>query len=172
MLVATCVASAQPPVPLATLKAVEASINDRLRSNIAEPYDLLGPARGTYAEGYGAIFSVEVNLTLQPGLAFSPFSAPLKAPELAKLRERKLQKLVALRETMRELVAGAGRALSGMPGNEKVVMEAFLFRYRWEDSHGIPQRILFSAPRQALLDAVERHASATEIAALIEEREL
>jgi len=169
---AACVAATEPAVPLATLKAVESSINDRLRSNIADPYDLLGPARGTYAEGYGAIFSVEVNLTLLPPLAFSPFNPTLKDADIAKLRERKIQKLVSLRGTMRELMAGAGRTLSGMPGNEMVVLEAFLFSYRWEDSRGIPHRLVLSAPKQALLDAVGRHASPAEIAGLIEEQEL
>ncbi len=170
--VAACVAATEPAVPLVTLKAVEASINDRIRSNIADPYDLLGPARGTYAEGYGAIFSVEVNLTLLPPLALSPFTPALKEADIAKLREKKIQKLLSLRGTMRELVATAGKTLSGMPGNERVVMEAFLFSYRWEDSRGLPHRLIFSAPRQALLDAANRHASPAEIAALIEEQEL
>ena len=29
--------------------------------NINDPYDLLGTARGTYLEGYGAVFTVEMN---------------------------------------------------------------------------------------------------------------
>ncbi len=171
-MLAVCVSASEPAVNLASLKAVEASINDRLRSNIADPYDLLGPARGTYAEGYGAIFSVEVNLTMLPALAISPFNPTLKDSDIAKLHEKKLQKMVSLRGTMRELVAGAGKSLTGMPGNERIVVEAFLFSYRWEDRRGLPHRLILSAPKQVLLDAVNRHATNAEIAALIEEQEL
>ena len=64
---AVCFAATEPVVSLNALRTVEASINDRLRSNVNDPYDLLGTARGTYAEGYGAVFTVEL-----PRLASEP----------------------------------------------------------------------------------------------------
>ena len=35
-----------------SLTTVEASINDKFRSNLSDPFDLLGRARGSYLPGY------------------------------------------------------------------------------------------------------------------------
>jgi hypothetical protein len=55
-----------------------------------------------------------------------------------------------------------------MPGNEHIAMEAILWRYSWEDSKGLPQRVLMTAEKSKLLEAVSSHA---DLASVIEERE-
>lgn len=167
-----CFAASEPIVSLASLKTVEASINDRLRSNINDPYDLLGPARGTYLEGYGAVFTVEMNLVLVSPLNLSPFKQAISDKEITELHERKARKVEALTATMRELMIGASKSLPGLPPDEHIVMEAFLFNYRWEQSRGLPHRVGLTASKQKLLDAVNRHASPTEMAALFQPWEL
>jgi hypothetical protein len=66
----------------------------------------------------------------------------------------------------------ASESLPGLPSEEHVVLEAFLFNYSWENSRGLPHRIVFTAQKGKLLDALNRHAPAAEIAALIEQSEL
>jgi hypothetical protein len=167
-----CFAASEPAVSLSSLKAVEASINDRMRSNINDPYDLLGPARGTYLEGYGAVFTVEMNLVLVSPLTVSPFNQPISDKQLLDLHERKAKKLDGLKVTLRELMTSASKSLPGLPTQERIVMEAFLFNYRWENSRGLPHRLVLTATRQQLIDAATRHSTPAELAAIFTEEEL
>ncbi len=170
-LATVCFAASEPIVSLASLKSVEGSINDRLKSNISDPYDLLGPARGTYLEGYGAVFTVQMNLVLLPALRISPFN-PNSGKEIVELHDHKARKIETLKATMRELMTGASKSLPGLPLQERIVMEAFLFDYSWEQSRGLPHRIMLTAYKQKLIDAVNRHATPEEMAALFQEDEL
>ena len=156
----------------ASLLGVEASINDRLRSGINDPYDLLGTARGTYLEGYGAVFTFEVNVVLIAPPNLGPFLPKITEKDIASLHERKLQKIVLLKGAMRELMVNASRSLTGLPPDERIVMEAFLFNYKWENSRGLPWRVVLTAPKQKLLDAVNRHASDKELAEIVQDDEL
>jgi len=167
-----CFAATEPAVSLSSLKTVEASINDRMRSNINDPYDLLGPARGTYLEGYGAVFTVEMNLVLVSPLTFSPFKPTLSDKELLDLHERKAKKVDGLKVMMRELMTSASKSLPGLPPQERIVMEAFLFNYRWENSRGLPHRLVLTATKQQLVDASNRHSTPAELAALFTDEEL
>ena len=47
-------------------------------------------------------------------------------------------------------------------------MEAILWRYTWEDSHGIPERVFMTAEKSKLLEAAAKH---TDLAAVITEQE-
>jgi hypothetical protein len=170
-LATVCFAASEPIVSLASLKSVEASMKDRLRSNIKDPYDLLGEPRGTYLEGYGAVFTVYLNLVLLPALQISPFN-PDSGKEVIELHARKARKIEDLKATMRELMTGASKSLLNLPPQERIVMEAFLFNYSWEQTRGLPHRIMLTAYKQKLIDAVNHHATPEEMAALFQEDEL
>ncbi len=170
-LASVCFAAVESPVSLGSLRTVEGTINDRIRSGINDPYDLLGTARGTYLEGYGAVFSVEMNLILVSPLISSPFKAALSEAELAAMHDRKLRKVEALKEMIRGLMIGASKTLTGLPNNEHIVMEAFLFNYRWETARDLPKRLVLTTTKQQLLDATARHLGATEIVKLFDEQE-
>ena len=154
-----------------SLTTVEASINDKFRSNLSDPFDLLGRARGSYLPGYGAVFTVEMNLVSLPPLAFTPFSQAMSKTETAALRDRKVKKLAVLRETMRDLMLTAGTTLGAMPAGERVTMEAFLFSYRWENTMGLPHKLVMTADRQRLAEAKAAKISGAELAAIIQESE-
>ena len=165
-----CFAASEPVVSIGSLKAVEGSINDKLKSNITDPYELLGTARGTYLEGYGAVFTVEMDLVA--GFYATPFRPAISEQDKNAMRDRKERKLEALKETMRELMTRASGSLPGLPPQERLVMEAIFFNYSWENIKGLPHRIVLTAQSGKLQDALNRHASAAEIAALIGETEL
>jgi hypothetical protein len=160
-------AAMEPPA----LKAVEAAINDRFRSGLNDPFDLLGTARGSYLPGYGAVFTVEMNLVTLPPLTFSPFSHAPSPQELTALRDRKVKKLAALRDAMHDLMLMAGSTLTTLGGDERVTMEAFLFNYRWEKTAGLPHKLVMTAERQKLVDAKASKLSAADLAAIIQETE-
>ena len=169
LLIATatlCFAAAEPRVPRASLVAMEDAINTRFRANVADPYDLLGTARGTYLDGYGVVFTLELQLVnVMPP---NPFKQAISDEEKAQIRDRKLAKLPQLKDTMRGLMAMASTTLPGLPANERVAMEAILWTYSWENSRGMPKRVFMSAEKQKLFDAQASHAN---LASIIEEQE-
>jgi hypothetical protein len=156
----------EPRISRKALAGVEGAVNDKFRSVTADPYDLLGPARGTYLDGYGAVFTIELQLVyVAPP---NPFRPAYSAAELAAVRERKLKRLPVLKEAMRSLMAGAGNTLDAMPGNEKISIEAILWQYNWEDSRGLPQRVQMTAEKGRLLEAAANHA---DLASVITEQD-
>jgi hypothetical protein len=166
-----CLATTEPRVSRASIRAVESSINEKFSARSADPYDLIGNARGTYLDGYGALFTVELDLVNAGPLNLSPFRQKITPEEVAATRERKLKKLVELKESMRSLMVSASGILDGLPSNERISMETILFYYSWENSRGMPQRVFMSAEKQKLLDARTVHASQPQLAAVIEEEE-
>ena len=164
-----CFAAVESRVSRANILAVESSLNEKFNTRAADSYDLLGPARGTYLEGYGAVFTFELDLVSAGGLIITPFKPTITAAELAGLHERKLKKLPQLKDAMRSQMVSASSILAGMPPNERVAMEAILFNYSWEENtREIPRRILMVAEKQKLLDARSNHA---DLAAIIEEQD-
>jgi hypothetical protein len=165
---ALCYAALESPVSRASITAVENSINDKFRANSPDPYLLLGNARGTYLEGYGVLFTVELSLvTVTPPNPFRPAITP---DEIASIQDRKTKKIPLMKDAMRSLLMNASSTLEGLPGSERIAMEAILFNYSWENNRG-PRRIFMTVGKQKLLDAKARHASPAEIASLIDEQE-
>ena len=153
------------------LRAVEAAMNDRFRSGLNDPFDLLGTARGSYLPGYGAVFTVELNLVTLSPLAYSPFNQAAAPQEVAALHDRKMKKLAVLRDAMHDLMLMAGSTLTTLGGDERVTMEAFLFNYRWEKTAGLPHKLVMSAERQKLVAAKGSKLSGADLAAIIQETE-
>jgi hypothetical protein len=168
---ALCFAAVEPRVSRATLTAVEGTINQTFATRGADSYDLLGTARGTYLEGYGALYTIELDLVSVGPLDMSPFRPSMSPAEIAAIRERKLKKVSVLKEAMRNILVNASGTMEGLPANERIAMEAILFNFRWEDSKGLPRRVFMSAEKQKLLDAKAAHAGPAELAAVIEEQE-
>jgi len=158
-------ATTESRLPAKSIEAVEGMVNDRFRAPGPEPYDLLGTARCTYLDGWGALTTVELGLVyIMPPNPFRPAYSPL---ELAALRDRKLKKLPVLKDAMRNILASSAAALDSVPPNQHIALETRLWRYSWEDSKGIPQRIFMSAEKSKLLAA---QGSPANLAAVIEEQ--
>jgi hypothetical protein len=166
-----CFAATESRVSRANILAVEGAINEKFSARTAEPYDVLGSARGTYMDGYGALFTVELDLVNAGPLTLSPFKQTISAEEKASLLDRKTKKLAVLKESMRNLMVSASATLEGLPANERVAMEAILFNYAWENSRGLPHRVFMTAEKQKLLDAKSGHATPADLIGLIEEQE-
>ena len=78
-----CLAATEPRVSRASIVAVEKSINEEFANKSGEPYDVLGNARGTYLEGYGALFTVELDLINTGPLTPNPFKQTITPQEIA-----------------------------------------------------------------------------------------
>ena len=166
ILIAGLLFGAEARISPKAMESVEDSINDKFRSSIADPYNLLGTSRCTYIEGYGAVMTVEIQLVFATGV--NPWHPAYSPQEIAALHDREVKKLPVLRDAMRSLMASSAATLDSLPLNQKVTFEARLWRYNWQDSKGIPRRILMSAEKSKLLAAQGNPAA---LAAAIESQE-
>jgi hypothetical protein len=148
--------ASHPRVTRAALAGVERNFDGRL-AYTADAFDLLGPTRGVYLEGYGAVFSTELNLIVSPNV--SPFHQSFSKIEIARIHDRKLQRLPSLKQQMREMLVASAESLETMPPNEQVVVAVSLFHYSWEDYSGLPMQIVMQAERQKLLSNATREAA-------------
>ena len=142
----------KPRVSRQTLITMEKSLDDRVtRLWDDNPFVLLGPTRAVYLEGYGAVFTAEVNLVAAAGI--SPFHPSYSKPEIDRHHQRKLERVPQLKSLLREALAASATSLDTVPPDEQIVFVAFLTRYPWEDGAGIPVQVTMQAPKRKLLDA-------------------
>ena len=142
----------------ATLMGLERSFDGRIaRANAPDSFDLLGPTRSVYLDGYGVVFSTELNLILSPNI--SPFHQSFTQIEKTRIHDRKLQRLPVLKQSMREMLISSAAALENLPPNEQVVVAVTLFHYSWEDTSGMPAQIVMQAERQKLLSNATRETA-------------
>lgn len=131
---------------------VERSIDRRFRDlRDAQPMTLLGAARGVYLDGYGAVFTVEVNL--YPSAALSPFRQSYSEEEKRQLNVNKRQRLESLEQRAREILVDESAKLIGLPAGEKVALAVSLFHFAWEDLTGLPRQLVMAAARDVLAEA-------------------
>jgi hypothetical protein len=169
--VALCFAATESRVSRANILSFERTIQERLSASSADPYDLLGDARGTYLEGYGVLFTTELDLINAGVFNATPFKPKVSPQEIAMTRERKLKKLEVLKDSMRGLMMDGSGLLDGLAPTEHIAMEAILFNYKWENTQGIPHRVFMMAEKQKLQEARAAHASQAELAKIIEEQD-
>src|SRR5262249_28150418 len=129
--------------------SVENRLNDRL-ATIGPATDrvyILGLIRGIYLDGYGSVYTAELDLVETPKP--SPFRAEISKEEAAKVHQRKVANLALLNMSMRAIWLAAPSALRGTPDTEQVVLAIRLFYQPWEDASGLPTQIIMKGPRKA-----------------------
>jgi hypothetical protein len=138
-------------VKRAALTAMEVSFDQRLERLSDDPYLLVGLTRGIYLEGYGAVFTSEVSLA--NGLAPNPFRPPITKEDIVKIRAKKLERLPALRQCMRDMLLAAAASLDEVPAGEQIVIGVSLLYRPEEDRSGLPGQILMQGVKGKLVDA-------------------
>lgn len=146
-------ASGQNRVSRVSIAAVEKMFDRRLEREVldGDPLLLIGMTRGVYIDGFGAVYSSEVNLV--PGLVSSPFRPEASREETARLRQRKLERLPVLRRAMKRMMVDSAATLEGMAPSDQFVYAVSIYLHPREDSTGIPSQIVMQAQNKALLDA-------------------
>jgi hypothetical protein len=142
----------KPKVNRAMIEAMEHSLDQKLVGLWPlDPVEVLGVSQGTYIGGYGAVFLGEVNLA--PAAGISPFHPTIKPDEVSRTHEKKVQRMAALRTTMRAMLMDSARSLDSLPPDEQIAVGISLFYWTWENREGLPAQIVMHAPRKALLGA-------------------
>ena len=145
-------AGVQPPAASrrATLVAMERLFDGNLeRTGVDDPLMVLGDTRGIYLEGYGVVFTTQVNLIASPGL--SPFRQSMSPQDVSRVHQRKLRHVPLLKQAMREMLLHSARTLDTIPLNEQIVVGVSLFYFSWEDTGGLPSQVVMRAQRGRLL---------------------
>lgn len=142
----------KPKVTRTMLEAMEKSVDGKLQSLFApDPEEIVGVTQGAYINGYGAVFMSEVNLAPAPGI--SPFHPTVKPDEIKRTHDKKVQRIAALRNTMREILIDTAASLDPVPADEQVGVSVSLFYWNWENREGLPAQIVMHAPKKLLLQA-------------------
>jgi len=141
----------KPHLSRTAIAALQAAFDTKiLKVSASDPMDVLSSTQGVYLEGYGTVFTAQLDLIMTP--AINPFRQEMSKSEIARVRARKLERLPVLKLIMREMLVESAASLGAMPANEQVVLAVSLFRMRWEDTAGLPAQIVMQAPRAKLLD--------------------
>src|SRR5271169_1508475 len=123
--VAICAAaSSAPRVTRNVLKAVETSLNDRVK-NLWEdnPFTLIGPTRGLYLDGYGAVFTVDVSPVLSSTSMMHP---TVTKEEVVQAHKVRLERIAQLKQAMRVAVADAAASLDPVPADDQITLIVYL----------------------------------------------
>jgi hypothetical protein len=148
-----------PKVNRGMIEAMQHSLDSKLSGLWPQdPAEVLGLSQGTYIQGYGAVFLGEVNLA--PAAGISPFHPAVSADEVRRTREKKLQRMAALRTAMRAMLVDSARSLDSLPADEQVAVGLSLFYWKWENRDGLPAQIVMHAPRKALLQSASAEQAA------------
>ena len=134
------------------LEAMEKSVDGKLQNLYGlDPAEIVGVTQGAYIDGYGAVFMSEVNLA--PATGISPFHPTRKPEEIKRTHDKKVQRMAALRNTMRDILIDSAASLDTVPADEQVAMSVSLFYWNWENHEGLPAQIVMHAPKKLLLQA-------------------
>ena len=141
----------KPRVKRAALEAVEKGFDQRITTISDDPFLLLGPTRGIYLEGYGAVFTAEINLVSGPTL--NPFQQTIPPAQVEQVRTKKLERLPILRERMRDLLLSSASHLGDVPPQEQLVLGVRLLYRSYENTGGMPSQIIMQGERASLIKA-------------------
>lgn len=139
---------AVPVVRRSSLATLENAFTAALQKSQME---VLALPRGVYLEGYGAVFTADVNLTYTP--VISPFNLTIGKEQIENVYQTKLNQMPVLRARMLEILVDAGSVLDTVPPQEQIVLVVTLGNEKWEITGGLPSQIYMQAQRTRLLQA-------------------
>jgi hypothetical protein len=152
------------------IAAVERSIDQKLqRFAPGAPMDVLGLAHGVYLEGYGAVFTAEVNLLVTPGI--TPFRPQIPKEDVERIREAKVKRLPAVKALMQEMLISSASSLDRVQPEERVALGLAIFYNKWENSAGLPRQIVMDGRKRELVDVAANRVPRGELARIIRVRE-
>ena len=137
------------------------------RASATDALTLTGNTRGIYLQGYGAVFTAEVNLF---GTAVqSPFHSGFTEKQKIEIRQKKSERIPILKQQMRRALVSNAGSLDTVPLDEQVVFGVSIFYFRWEHTEGLPTQIVMRAPRSLLVEAAKGKSAELDAALDVQE---
>jgi hypothetical protein len=131
-----------------------------------EPFFVLGTTHGVYLDGYGAVFTAEVNLAAAP---ISPLMPHPTKEMIDRHHKKKLERLPQLEQAMRELLVQTAASMNKLADTDRIVIAVSLTSYAWEPP-GLPCQIVVQGTRGALV-ATRSAGGGTQLASVIKAEE-
>jgi len=131
-----------------------------------EPYFVLGTTHGVYLDGYGAVFTAEVNLASAP---VSPLAPVPSKERINQHHQKKLDRLPQLEQAMREILVQTAASMDTLSDKDHVVIAVSLTSYSWEPA-GLPCQIIMQGQKGALMAARSANGG-PQLASLIKAEE-
>ncbi len=152
-----------PRVNRQLIISMEKRLDDRItRLWDDNPISVVGITRGIYLEGFGAVFTAEVNTTASP---LGMMHLTLTPEDKIKFHQKKLERIPQLKKALVLALADTASSLDPVPANEQLVIAVTMPRYQWEDTTGLPAQITVQGTRQKLIDA--QHAGGASLDAAV-----
>ncbi len=139
---------AVPMVRRSSLASLEGTF---FKTLTAANMEILALPRGVYLEGYGAVFTADVNLTPTPSI--NPFQLTIEKPVIERIYQKKLTQLPILRAGMQQILLDAGSLLDTVPAKEQIVLVVTLGNETWETTSKLPSQVYMQAQRAKLIEA-------------------
>jgi hypothetical protein len=166
LIAAAAVADTAAHVNRAVIRSVEISLDDRLSAMWPDVHASVHP-RGVYLDGYGAVFTVEMN-TASDGVGL--MSTILTPQMKVQVKQKKIDRMPQLQKALEQALVDVAASLDPIPLDEQVVIEVDLLRYTWEDGAGYPAELLVQGTRRKLLDVKRANGAGMDAAVRVTER--
>jgi hypothetical protein len=138
----------------AAFTKVSTNVDNRFRTLWPDyPADLVGVTHTVYIRGYGAVITGEVNLAPTSGI--TPFHQTITKDDKERAHQKKVQRMVELKNAMQTLLVQSAAELRDVPDNEEIALAVSLFYWVWEDKSGLPQQVVMHGPKKALATAAK-----------------
>ena len=160
----------KPKVNRPMIAALEKSFENQLAKLWPDdPVSVIGVPQGLYINGYGAVFTAQVNLAPAPGI--TPFHQTNTKEDVARTHHKKLERLPRLREAMQDMLLASAASLDPVPADEQVALGISLYNWYWEDTAGLPAQIVMHAPKRVLVQVKSGLANKSALASAISVQE-
>jgi hypothetical protein len=168
MLAFAAVADTPVHVNRSVIRSVEISLDERLSRIWPDtPMALTSHTRGIYLDGYGAVFTSEMN-TASDGVGL--MTTNLTPQKKIQVKQTKIDRMPQLQKALAQALVDAAASLDPVPLDEQVVIEVDLLRYSWEDGAGYPAEVMVQSTRRKLLDVKRANGVGLEAAVHVTER--
>jgi len=157
-----CPAADAPRVNRGSLRPVEMSLDNRIsRLWQDNALTLVGQTRGVYLDGYGAVFSAEVN-TVQ--FATNPMHPTPSKDELVLMKKKQIDRVPELTTELKKALVDSAASLDPLGPSDNVVISVILDHYSWEDKGSLPTQITLQAQKSKLLDVKRNNGAGMDLA--------
>lgn len=156
-----------PRVSRALIVSMEKRLDERIsRLWDDNPLSVLGATRGIYLDGFGTVFTAEINPAVQPLTLMNPVLTP---QDKINFHKKKLERIPQLKKALIQALADTAVSLDPEPANEQIVIAVTITRYQWEDTTGTPSQITVQGQRQKLIEAQRAGGASLDAAVKVSE---
>jgi len=136
-------------IPLKSFSTLERDFDAKLAAmaGTEAPVDLVGATRGIYLDGYGAVFTTEMDLVVTPRI--TPFNRTITDVQKTGVHSAKVTRLAALRKAIAAMMQTAAGSLIQVPDGQLIVVAVRLDYAPWENTAGLPGLIVAKADRRS-----------------------